>query len=470
MLGLFDLLSPASSAGRTPSKRSGGLRYGAGPNLPYTPSKKKGQKDLGLGGGIFPVRDGDGKSPADASKRSQIASRFTPTARRTIATPSKSTPLSHKPLELQSPDETPAFLRRHSQHGDIFPSNASHNEGLDHDGDDDHPITWTPIKPRRGPRMAGKGLSALVRGLREMEEEKLDEDLDILRELEDGANGQPPAPGPANKLKVSKSKLFDVPDSQIPDMPLGADGANWKNGDDGGYDDLLEPEKPGKGGRKIWKKKGQKRTTRRVIMRPVSGAWKPEPKWKGGAAESEEEDNNKEEKEGDGEGVVIAIAETQITQSGGPVQNHHSLDGIETDEDRAVGSDDVDDDDFELEMTGVDVGVGGTEGKEKGTVRGRKRGKSTMLRGDAEEEEGNWEGEGAKEEREGKMKGEEATRKGTQDRNDKAKQQDTKNDNKNNKQKKKINPMAHANFRALKIRNKNSKGKGGGGKRFGRRR
>lgn len=418
MLGLFDLLSPASSAERTPSKQAQGSSSRQGIELGTfrTPSKNQiGLEDEGLKSGamLSGRRKSSFLSPADASKRAHVSSLLTPTARRFLATPSKSTPRSRMALEPLSADETPAFLRRHSQHAYILPDDASREYGIDHDN---QAISWTPVKPRLGSRMAGKGLSALVRGLREVEEEKLDEDLDILRDLEDGGNARP---GP----KVSKP--FDVADSQIPEMPLGADGANLSNIDDD--DDYVEPEKPGTGrGRsgkegKPWKKKGQKRTTRNFTLRPVKGAWKPEPKWKI-SAESEDDEEGEGGGSGSGEreeGCITAIPETQIAQP--TVPQDPMLDDLE---DRESISSDVN---FEPETKSPPDGGEVPEKKKKVQGKGKRK------------------------------------RKGKED--------DTKKQKPLQQPKKKtMSSTAHANFRALKLRNKgSSKGKGTGGRRFGRR-
>lgn len=397
VLGLFDLLSPASSAGRTPSKQHRGSRHGVDSNILYTPSKRRSEEEE-VGSGRFLGRKDLFKPTADASRHAPVSSLLTPTARRTIATPSKSITRSGRAVEPPSLDETPAFLRRHSQYGCTLPNSASREDGIDYD---DQAIPWTPVKSRLKPKMAGKGLSALVRGLREMEEEKLDEELDILRELEDGGNARPARRSP--KLP----KLFDIPDSQIPDMPLGADGANL-SGEEDGY---MEPEKPGRGraGKegKSWKKKGQKRTTRQVTMRPVRGAWKPEPRWK--AASESEEDAEKEGGEEE-EGNISTIAETQITQNAVLPQDP-ALEDLDTE----VGSD-------------IDF--------EPATMKRREAG---------------------------------ARRKGTGKSKGKSKDEGEKEEEVKGKTKRKINSTAHANFRALKIRNKNSKGQSGGGRRFGRR-
>ena len=138
---------------------------------------------------------------------------------------------------------------------------------------------------------AGKGLSALVRGLREMEEERLDDEMDLLREMEMEIDNP-------QRSEPKEAKVF-VFDSQVPDMPLGADGENESESEVD--EDALNKKSQGRDSRpfKTWKKKGQKRTTRRVCLKPSTAKWKPEPKWNGG-----------KEVESDQESAE-AIAETQ---------------------------------------------------------------------------------------------------------------------------------------------------------------
>ena len=215
---------------------------------------------------------------------------------------------------------------------------------------------------RKPPRPAGKGLSVLVKGLRDMEDEKLDEELEMLREIE----GQC---GP--RRKISQSKVL-VNDSQAPDMPLGPDrGLESEDEED------IEKEALGRDGKplKIWKKKGQKRTTRRVLMKPNVAKWKPEPAWKG-EAESEVE---KEQ---------AVVEETQITTQKPNEDYQDELDSEDANE--------------------ADAG----KKKTKKKAEGDKQDFVPKVR--------------------------------------------------------KISATAHANFRALKIKNKQSKGKRGA--RFGRRR
>lgn len=162
-------------------------------------------------------------------------------------------------------------------------------------------------------------------------------------------------------------------------MPLGPDD-DLESDEDG-----VERADDGKGrdGKplKVWKKKGQKRTTRRVLMKPNTAKWRPEPAWKVGQASGDE---------------VDGVAETQT------VSAERSTDWKEHGRD----SDEYED---------IEGGHGATE-----AGNGRKEALHKDL--------------GKKEK----------------------------------KARKKISATAHANFRALKIKNKQSKGKKGG--KFGRKR
>lgn len=126
-----------------------------------------------------------------------------------------------------------------------------------------------------------------------MEDEGLDEELDILREMESEAT---------SRNRSDQPKTF-ASDSQGPDMPLGPDGG-LESDEDG-----VEYAKDGKGrdGKplKVWKKKGQKRTTRRVLMKPNTEKWKPEPAWEVGQA-------NRYEGDGDTETATVSAQRSTI--------------------------------------------------------------------------------------------------------------------------------------------------------------
>ena len=230
----------------------------------------------------------------------------------------------------------------------------------------------------------GRGLSALVKGLRALEEEKLDEDLDLLRELEVEQDGY-------QNASVSRNPPLPkvlVEDSQAPEMPLGPDRGLETDTED---EDALEEEGKGRDGKplKVWKKKGQKRSTRRVTMRPVTAKWKPKTEWRGGEKDDVED--------------KVDVGDTQVVDAGGDNKGGKPGQGY-------VDDDDENNDELAYE-----------EDKRTGV------------------------GKEARKWKEKEKAGEEAPKK-----------------------KKMVAATAHANFRALKIRGKGSKGKGGG--KFGRRR
>jgi len=142
---------------------------------------------------------------------------------------------------------TPLFLRRGSQRTTMNP--------IPETGDTLIPSPEMVRLPRKPPV---RGLSSMLAGLRKLEEEAADEDLDALREIENETSG-PSKP-------VNKSTIL-VKDSQAPVLLGGFD-------DEAMYDSEPEEVKNPTLGRdgqplKIWKKKGQKRTTRRVTIKPV---------------------------------------------------------------------------------------------------------------------------------------------------------------------------------------------------------
>jgi hypothetical protein len=152
------------------------------------------------------------------------------------------TPTSVSKLQF----DTPAFLKRHS-----LPT-------LDENTTFDAP-------PLRLPRKSlVRGLSEIVANLRKVEEEQLDDDLEALREMEaEMEYGGPTEPATKPQKREPKQDILE-PDSQAKQLPLGGFD------DEGRYDSPTE-EAGDRDRRpmKIFKKKGQKRTTRRANMRPV---------------------------------------------------------------------------------------------------------------------------------------------------------------------------------------------------------
>lgn len=131
--------------------------------------------------------------------------------------------------------DTPQFLKRHSL------------AMVDENGEFDAPA---PLRLPRKPM--GRGLSEIVASLRKVEEDKADEDLEALREME------------AEQATPAVGEDILVKDSQVSRLPLGGFD------DEGMYDSPVEEEMGAYGNpMRMFKKKGQKRTTKRVNMKPV---------------------------------------------------------------------------------------------------------------------------------------------------------------------------------------------------------
>lgn len=228
ILGLFDLMSNGE---QTPSKpASEGAKNPV--TIDATPTKRKASE---LDDESDNIRLG--RTPMSSSKRAMLDTFLTPLKKRDINAGTK-TPQTVRKLEFS----TPAFLRR----APLPP--------VDENGGYKSP------EPLRLPRKPfGRGLSSVVASLRKMEEEHLDDDLDALREME---AGDAPAPVKPSAAAPSAADVL-VPDSQGPQLLSGFD-------DEAQYDSGPEAQ-VGRDGLplKVYKKKGQKRTTRKVNMRPT---------------------------------------------------------------------------------------------------------------------------------------------------------------------------------------------------------
>ena len=304
VLGLFDLLTPSSSTS-TPSKRRSLLPISS--NSVVTPVRLRPTRDDKKPQNTASPSGKRTRSPSSASRTSNANGFLTPSKRRIVDV--GYTPEAAKPVSVLRYDDTPAFLRRDSQR---FSQSQQLRETDNHVEDD--VFSWSPVAVRViRPQPAGRGLSALVKGLRDMEEAKLDDELEMLREME----------GQGEDDHESQAKVVPkvwVKDSQVPDMPLGPDGEGESEREDL---EGLKTAGEDRSGRpvKIWKKKGQKRTTRRVTIRPNTAKWKPEQEWKGG-----KEDESEEE--------VVAVGETQIGTPALDVQAEEAEE-FQTDDDGA---------------------------------------------------------------------------------------------------------------------------------------
>lgn len=359
VLGMFDGLSSRVNT-NTPSKRKALLDRSG--NELATPTKHSAQQHGS-------ATKGEGALSLSATKRDTPNARLTPSMQRILT---RCTPASRSSVRKLRYDDTPAFLRRDSQRA--VPTLESKNDVVAGDLD----VSWSPVPTRKQYKPLGRSLSSMIKDIRNMEDEQLDEEMDIMREMEGGG---PPA------ASLPKPPRILVEDSQHGEMPLGPDRGVESE------DELAGQQKEGigKDGKpmRIWKKKGQKRTTRKSNMRPNMAKWKPEPKWKGDEEEEEADEN-------------------ENVQSGAKEVGDQ-------------GNSDLEDD------TGFSDNDQDSEDSEEGSQKPR-------------------------------------AQKGKRKVDTEAKQSKT---NILTTAKRKISATAHANFRALKLRSKNPKGKKGG--RFGKR-
>lgn len=224
VLGLFDIL-PA----QTPSRSRTAL-VDIAPNSLQTPSRTTLKPESEPS--ITPRARGE-KTPQSVGKRFLLDKFVTP---KKIKLGEAGTPSS-----ISKEFETPAFLRRHN--------------ALDAIEEDDEP---TP-RPAPWKRItAGRSLSAMIRSMRKQEDDRLDEEAGIMRELEMEAEGLP-------LPKKQKTSELLVGDSQVT-MPLGPDGPPDTDDENDGR---RQDDAPGQNdnSKRIWKKRGQKRQTRRVISK-----------------------------------------------------------------------------------------------------------------------------------------------------------------------------------------------------------
>ncbi|KAI1129740.1 DNA replication/checkpoint protein [Nemania abortiva] len=346
ILGMFDLLEE-----NTENEPPNGDLATKNSKMLATPSKRPASEmeDFKLG-----------RTPMSSSKRNMLNAFMTPSKRKDDNPLGARTPSSVSKLHLN----TPAFLRRAP-----LPT-------VDEDG---HYIS--PPAPLRLPRKPlGRTLSSVVAGLRKLEEERFDDELEALHEMENEAN---PSNGAQPKVPASKASKATLeilePDSQAPQLLGGFD-------DEALYDSPTEEAK-GRDGQplRVYKKKGQKRTTRRVNMRPTRAKRPQVPT-----------DDNAGRETNEGSDDEDVVPETQFDPNK-PIEDLPEIDS-----------------------------------------------ESDFHASDAEDEapEDNKPKKAAKVEKEGKVK----------------------------KVARKVNELAHANFKRLKLRNTGSKGGPGFGSRFRRRR
>ncbi len=220
VLGLFDLLED------TPQKDDHAVDTpnGSTDHLQKTPSKPAAAGTAMDSEFVTPLKHS--RTPASSSRRFFLDMFVTPSKKRDAAL-------------LEEGGEgvgtgTPSFLRRRQ------------------------PGRKTDESPFRVKKPPGKTLSALIADLRKLENQKADDELDVLRELEEEAQaGVGVTKTQLNSAVSGNNKSKDEPPTQMPKR----DGVN--------VDEATPDNPPPTGPKKVWKKRGQKRTTKRVISKSI---------------------------------------------------------------------------------------------------------------------------------------------------------------------------------------------------------
>ncbi|KAH8773493.1 DNA replication/checkpoint protein [Diaporthe sp. PMI_573] len=252
VLGLFDLLPFKDAEIDSPSrpKRAAKAPHPA-EAVQETPRRGR-TIDTGVGIAIDLDRTPSSRStrqqqpqqyPQQTPRKGILSTPLKDSSNRVTKTPSSSRSVSK--LQFQ----TPAFLRR------IPMSKISENNEF---------ASPEPIRLPRKPLV--RGLSSIVADLRKTQEEQLDDELDALREME-MENEIAPA-GPDKKPSAAPpSQTILAEDSQKQNLGLlgGFDDEGMYDSEDGEQEGLDRHGMP----LRVFKKKGQKRTTRRSNMKPV---------------------------------------------------------------------------------------------------------------------------------------------------------------------------------------------------------
>ncbi|KFY58162.1 hypothetical protein V496_06229, partial [Pseudogymnoascus sp. VKM F-4515 (FW-2607)] len=258
-LGIFDAMPSGDEV--SPLKQS--AAPADAPSIQETPRKSKNVDEAIM---ATPSAARHERTPQSSSKRFLLDTFVTPLKRRrgsnegSAKRASSLTPSSVSKLNLS----TPSFLRRDNRIGALAAISEDAGDAL------------SPPAPRMPKRSLVRGLSSMLASLREMQEEALDDDLDALREMESGLPPpnagpkqtlpKPQAPKPQESVQVGDSQqLTDFPFIDFPDL-------DFNNGGKDADDELGEREQAiadRDGKLPVYKKKGQKRTTRKVNIRPV---------------------------------------------------------------------------------------------------------------------------------------------------------------------------------------------------------
>lgn len=407
VLGLFDLLPFKDAEIDSPSrpKRAAKAPNAAGA-VQETPRRGR-TIDTGVGIAIDLDRTPSSRrsrpqQPQQTPRRGVLSTPLKDSSNRVAKTPSSSRSVSK--LQFQ----TPAFLRR-------IPM-AKINESSEF-------ASPEPIRLPRKPLV--RGLSSIVADLRKTQEEHLDDELDALREMENevapagptkkpsaaspSENQPPSAPSRPTTGGDSHTEAILAEDSQKQNLCLlgGFDDEGMYDSEDGEEQGLDRDGRP----LRVFKKKGQKRTTRKANMRPVVTR---RPTSAGPPREPDQEE--------DGE----TIPETQLGAPA-PAKTGADDDGADLLSGSEFAGSDYDDDEDELA---------------RDEPRAAKKATASSTRKKAAPSAKHKQAGGDGDKPEGKVK----------------------------KAARKVNELAHANFKRLKLRNSGAKGGQGFNSRFRRRR
>ncbi|PWY92648.1 hypothetical protein BO70DRAFT_384121 [Aspergillus heteromorphus CBS 117.55] len=370
-LGLFDLLSESGGSTATPSAtRVASVRdTGA-----QTPSRRR---KRGVGLDTIAEEGGEGEEGEDEEDSPRVERTPASSGKKWMLSTLFATPTTWRYAAMMEDGDGKGGMRvpARSTSGRYDAGGEGGSGGL------------SPMAARKRPRFVGKGLSALVQGLRDMEEERLQDDWDVLNEIEAEQNAQ-------------------VMDSQA--VPSGEHG----HGDSG----------------RVYKKKGQKRTTRNVHMKPVVSKPKAQSK-----AEPELEPSEKEEEEGDLDESVVPDTQALDALAQGPEEMLDLEDMLDPEDFESLHS--MSEPDFDSDPDYDEASKPLTRGKSFSEKM-----KEAIAAGKPQQEQ-------------------------PQEKKPKAETKEEEEDPKSRVRK--VNPAAHANYRSLKIRNRGSKGRGAG--RFRRR-
>ena len=219
VLGIFDMLPNG-----TPSKRSPSPSEEHGDAVHATPSKNSSRA----------IDSALSRTPQSSSKRYFLDAFITTPGKRKREDDEVGTPSSSKKLFA-----TPSFLRR-----------VSHPMAPIEE-DDSHAM----LPPRRMKPLS-RSFSSIIQELKNQEEERMEDEWDVLNEIEAGDEDTVAPKKRAEPVQVS--------DSQLVVMPLGPDRAPGESESEGevalGANGLP---------RKVYKKKGLKRQTRKTNIKPV---------------------------------------------------------------------------------------------------------------------------------------------------------------------------------------------------------